>query len=196
MASMLEHLDRDSMLLMYLADELPVSERDELQQRLAQDPELANQLNQLLALQTYCEQTLTCDESLPMSSDVAVRRVSRAMKQWQVDRLARKPSISPRRSHYRLPWWAYGTAVAAAVIVAALVWSSNLPDTSDSRPSPEQIAKTEDEVVDDIVKDWNDGVQQERESRNAMLGQQLLPEPISSDESMNEIFFRDSGERS
>ena len=195
MASMLEHLDRESMLLMYLAEELPAGERVEVERRLGQDEALARELDRLRELESYCEQTLSAEnERLPMSSDAAVRRVSRAMKQWQVDRLARKP-IATRRSHYRLPWWAYGTAVAAAVIVAALVWSSNLPDSSDNHPSPDQIAKVEDELIEDITKDWNEGFQQERDVRNAMLGEQLMPQPIS-DDTMNEVFMRDPGERS
>jgi hypothetical protein len=80
--------------------------------------------------------------------------------------------------------------VAAAVIVAVLVWSSNLPDTSDNHPSPEQIAKKEDEIVGDLTQDWSDSLEKLRDTR-AMLVEQAYSDD-SPDDALNDVFMRGS----
>ena len=62
---------------------------------------------------------------MPVSEGVAVRRVSRAIQQWQVDRIRATPMTKKRG--LPLPWWSYPTAVAAAIIIGFLIWSSRQP---------------------------------------------------------------------
>src|SRR4051794_9216440 len=130
MPSLLQQLDREALLLMYLAQELPPADQEAVERRLASEPDLAAQLAQIKALQYGCDLSLAesdAQTALPMTCDTAVRRVARAMKQWQIDRLHRPPAGSPRKMHFRLPWWSYAAGLAASVIVGVLVWSSNIP---------------------------------------------------------------------
>lgn len=119
-----EKLDTESLLLLYLADELPADQRLLIESRLAREPELAAQFESLRDLQTGLMESIRQDDQtsrMPVNEAVAVRRVSRAMEQWQVDRLAiRSVDDKPRRS---IPLWAYPAAVAAMIIVGFLTWS-------------------------------------------------------------------------
>src|SRR3954469_2838941 len=86
----LSQLDREAMLLMYLAGELPDNERIAVEQRLAADAGLTLQLQQLVEAQQRVHgaiEQLDHHDRLPTSEGVASRRVMRAMHQWQVDRI-------------------------------------------------------------------------------------------------------------
>ena len=125
-----EQLDRDALLMLYAADELSPEQRAAVEARLAAEPELAAELGMLRSAQDQCFAALAhADEHdrLPVSEGVAVRRVSRAMKQWQVRRALAANAVVPAAPRRKLPWWVYPSATAAALIVGFLVWSVRQP---------------------------------------------------------------------
>src|SRR2546421_13037200 len=61
---------------------------------------------------------------LPAPESVGVRRVVRAMRQWQALRLA-APKPAEVRRRFRFPVWAYPLAAAASVVIGFLVWWGN-----------------------------------------------------------------------
>ncbi len=131
MRSLVQQLENnEAILLMYLAHELGPEDQRDVEQMLARDAAMRGELERLReAQQRVMAQLAALDHStpLPVASSVAVRQVSRLMKQWQVDRLTRR-SESPVKSGLRLPWWAYSAASAAAVLIALLVWWGMRPD--------------------------------------------------------------------
>jgi anti-sigma factor RsiW len=128
MASLLQQLENnEAILLMYLADELGADDRREVEQMLAHDAALRAELEKIHSAQDAVTAAIgAMDQANPLrvSTPVAVRQVSRLMKQWQVDRLSRRPAEAAR-SGPQFPWWAYPTAatgVAAMVLIGLMVW--------------------------------------------------------------------------
>ena len=114
MSSKLNDLDPQSLLVLYVAGELTNGDKVALEKRLAADPALAADLERLREAQVVCADALRDGDDqirLPVSEGVAVRRVTRAMAQWQVDRARMVPANTPKG--WRIPWWAYPTAAAA-----------------------------------------------------------------------------------
>ncbi len=148
MASLLKQLpDRQAILLMYLADELGADDRREVEQMLAVDAALAAELEQIRAAQDAVMSAMgEMDKSTPMrvSTAVAARQISRLMKQWQVDRLTRRPVEGPKKGS-RIPWWGYPAASAAAaavVLIGLMVWwgmKSDLPPAEDQSSQTAQV---------------------------------------------------------
>lgn len=138
MPSLLQQLENnEAVLLMYLADELNAEDRGEVEQMLGRDAGLRVELQRLTTAQDAVMAALASLDELdgPRSSLTAVeRRVSRLMHQWQVDRLT-APVISPAGRGIRLPWWAYASASAAALVIGMLVWYgfTDRPSTADSQ---------------------------------------------------------------
>jgi anti-sigma factor RsiW len=125
MGSILQQLQNNqAVLLMYLAGEFSPEDRAAVEQRLAGDAELRAELAQLQEAQNSVTANLQhLDETspLPAAADVALRRVSRMMKQRQLDKLMAKPAQASRPRRH-IPWWAYAAATAAAAVVAVIVW--------------------------------------------------------------------------
>jgi len=125
MASLIQELENnEAMLLMYLADELPAEDRVEVEQMLANDPGLRADLARIESAYTAAMgalATLDADRTAIPGENHALRQASRAMKQWQVDRLVRQPVAAPAiRS--RVPTWAYPAGVAAMLLIGSLIW--------------------------------------------------------------------------
>jgi anti-sigma factor RsiW len=160
MASQLNELDSDALLVLYLAGELANGEKAALERRLAGEPALAAELQRLREAQAFCVDTLKAvDEQgrLPVSEGVAVRRVSRAMQQWHVDRVRAAPSS--RKKGLPLPWWSYPVAAAASIIIAFLVWSSRQPLTNELKPDVPLVNQDSDSNEDQPatnLADWMD----------------------------------------
>jgi hypothetical protein len=119
-----EQLDRESQLLLYLADEMPLEQRNALEKQLQSDCALAGELDALRAVQLSVNDAiaeLDQHERAPVSDGVAARRAARSIQQWQVNRLARRPAPQETKG---MPWWLYPAATAAVVMIGFLVWSS------------------------------------------------------------------------
>jgi anti-sigma factor RsiW len=125
MSGQLNDLDNDSLLVLYISGELANGEKAAFERRLANEPALAAELEKLRAAQTFCAETIASADAtahMPVGEGVAVRRVSRAMQQWQVDHI--RATQTTHKKGLPLPWWSYPVAVAASLIVGFLVWSS------------------------------------------------------------------------
>ena len=121
----MERPDPDrNLLLMYLADELPEQDRYALEQRLATDAGLRQDLQQLEDAQQVAFDALArLDElsPLPVSESAAVRRASREIRRRLVR--SHEPgeslAIEPRQ---RSLWWIYPAAAAAVVLLGFAIW--------------------------------------------------------------------------
>lgn len=125
MQSMLSEIRSDeSLLLLYAADELPRNDREQLEARLEREPALRAQLEAVQALHQDVAGAMTTLDGgarLPVSEGVAVRKVARVMRQWQIDRMTPKQPEEPA-DQLRFPWWSYPVATAAAILLAFIVW--------------------------------------------------------------------------
>jgi hypothetical protein len=130
-SDVLEQLgDEGAALLMYLAGELSDADRAELEHRLDADPALRGRLERVReAHDEFLAAMPALDRAtrLAVPESVGVRRVSVAMRQWQVGRLAR-PMPAPPAAGAGFPRWAYAVATAAAAVIAFVVWWGNTDD--------------------------------------------------------------------
>src|SRR5690348_15220517 len=121
MASLLQQLENnEAVLLMYLADELPADDRAEVDQMLATDAGLRQELARLREAHAAIEPAMKrLDEAsrLPMSEPAALRQVGRTIKQWNVDRLAGRQAAPAPEQHASKKWLWYPTGMAAAVLL-------------------------------------------------------------------------------
>jgi len=129
MANLLQQLqNNEAVLLMYLADELPVEDRAEVEQMLASDASFRAELEEVRRAMLATDEALARFDKvsrLPMKQETALRHVSRMMNRWQVEKLARAPAPAPKKG-LRYPWWTYPLATAASVLLAFLVyWGNN-----------------------------------------------------------------------
>jgi|SRR5215207_5119006 len=120
----LDKLDREAVIMLYVAGELEPAEREAFEARVAAEPQLAADIEQFRAAQqsiaTELERT-DAHTRLPASEGVVVRRVSRAIGTWLLSRTAATPP--PVKKGLALPWWSYPSAVAASLIIGFIVWS-------------------------------------------------------------------------
>jgi anti-sigma factor RsiW len=196
MPSLLEQLDRESLLLMYLGEELSQADREEIERRLSADPGLAATLSEMRALQYGSDLSLSSSDArtaLPMTCETAVRRASRAMKQWQVDRLHKPPAGMPTKMHFRLPWWSYFVGVAASIIIGVLVWSSNIPEAGEHKLSAQEIKKQQEELAQDLEDQLRQGWYQEADF--AVGSQQFVMRDQNPDDLMSDVFMRVDNQR-
>ena len=122
--SVIEQLDNlGHVLLMYLADELPAEDRLEVERRLATDPDLRRQLDQLRLTHEATGEVLSrLDASSAQAAleQAVIRRTGRAIRQWQA-RPPRREAAREPGDRLRFPWWAYPSAAAASILIALLV---------------------------------------------------------------------------
>jgi hypothetical protein len=169
MSTHLEQLDStESVLLMYLSDELSGRDRAAVEQRLESDAEFAAELERTRAREAaFMAAFRDADRArkLPLKPDVAVRRVARAMHDWQMDRAAAAAAThSPIRS-FRIPWWGYPAAVAASIIVGFLVWSNNQNVTA--LPPAPTFASNDDEgkLADELEREFDPRTQNDADQQ-------------------------------
>jgi hypothetical protein len=129
MGTGIQNLDRESLLVLYAADELSAEDRARVDAMLASDASLRAELDELTAAQQVMAAGFAqADATRPLPAPVSssVRNVSIAMKQWQIDRMAR-PTVVIRNG--RRFGWMYGVgAVAAAVIISFFILWSRVDD--------------------------------------------------------------------
>lgn len=129
-------LDKQNLLLMYLAGELSQVQHQRVEEMLETDSALRMQLEQLRSAHGLIADglaALDASEPPPVSSEVAARRVGRSIAQWQVDRLIKPAAAMPAIQRSGLSWLRYGAAAAAMLLVGVLVVWSLVPD--DKLPS-------------------------------------------------------------
>jgi anti-sigma factor RsiW len=112
-------------LLLFMADELPAAERDEMDRRLAREPALAAKLDQLSSIQADMEQGLDrLDKLSAIRPDVVARQVGREIRQRLAEPKIELPELGFLRRHRMLPWL-IPTGVAAAIVVGTFAWLHN-----------------------------------------------------------------------
>jgi anti-sigma factor RsiW len=151
----LDKLDREAAAMLYLAGELEPAEREAFERRLAGEPQLAAEVEQVRAAQQSIAaelQRADAHSRLPASEGVVVRRVSRAIGSWLVGRTA--ATIPAVKKGWPMPWWSYPAAVAASLVVGFLVWSSSqeVPPMSASPEATEQLTVMEAEQAE--LAEW------------------------------------------
>lgn len=131
--SLLHQLENnEAVLMLYLAGELPPQDRVDVEQMLADDPGMRTELERMretVALVETAMVELDRAERLPMSADVAARRVGRMAAQWNADRLAAEAAAAAAQAArpHRVSKWAYpAAAVAACALISwGIWWASN-----------------------------------------------------------------------
>src|SRR4051794_3951618 len=152
MRSLLHQLENnETVLLMYLAGELPPQDRAEVEQLLADDPGMRAELERLRETVAQVETALAeldKTERLPMSADVAGQRVGRMVSQWNADRLAAEASAAAARAArpHRVSKWAYpAAAIAACALISwGIWWASNSGVNGTMGPVASTVPSVED----------------------------------------------------
>lgn len=195
---MLEKLDNDALLLLYLADEVSAEDKAAIDAQLAADAALAQQLEAVRDSHAAIQSAMRDSDAgtaLPIARDVAVRRVGRAIQQWHVDRRRPLTLEEPSRP-FRMPWWSYLAAGVAAVVAGILVWSSNIDDSHNLNPEDQakieiQNARESEQLARDIARSLDEPVQE-----LALNQQDEYVWPIESQDNVsNAIFLRDEEQR-
>lgn len=119
--------NNEQVLLMYLAGELPPLDHQEVEQLLAGDSGLRQELGQLREAQAaYIDALAALDVAEPVTNEtVVVRRIGRAIRQEMAIRAARLVPPPPAKPSWNIPWWAYPSAVAAAIFIGFLIFVGN-----------------------------------------------------------------------
>lgn len=122
------------LLLLYAAGELSADDRAAVDRAVAADPAAAAMAAEVAAAYAAAMAAVeTADAADPIAPAVeaaSLRRASRALRQWQVDRLTRPAAdlAGGRRNGAdpqwwrRLPSWTYAAAVAAVLVTGAVAW--------------------------------------------------------------------------
>lgn len=139
MASPLQNLDREAMLLMYISDELGDEDRAAAENMLEQDATLRQRLSELRQLhESIADQLDNLDvHSRPASAESGIVRLLRHMRRhdaFLAERQANMP-IEPARSW---PRWVYPVASVAAVIFLILgLWAANVIELPGQSGNPD-----------------------------------------------------------
>jgi hypothetical protein len=133
MSSLLHQLENnEAVLLMYLAGELPPEDCAEVEQHLAADAGLRAELERLRQTNDALTVTLSAADGVGIRAAdheaarlaAAVRRVSRAMVQFQLEQRQRAetPAEELPVRKLRLPRWAYPFAAAAMILISFVAY--------------------------------------------------------------------------
>ncbi len=146
MSSTIQNLDRESILMLYQADELPAQDRSEVEAMLAGDAGLRALLEEIgSAHQSMSSALVTADASqpLPVPLTSSLRKVSAAMAQWHIDQLRAQPTMHARNGR-RYGWMYSAAAVAAMIVVTIFILWSRVDDGKNDQVA--KIAKDFEQV--------------------------------------------------
>lgn len=142
MPSLLSQLDNDSILMMYLAGELPAEDVDAVERMLANDAELRVKYDELRLAYDDASSTIAAadqHERVVLPANAAARRVGLAARAWHARRAASPQTagtVAASGRSLRFPWWCYPVASVAAVILAAVSWWGFQPETGSKYLQP------------------------------------------------------------
>jgi len=136
----LEQLDQSARLLMYLADELPAGERAQVEQLLASDASLRQELETLRSAQDeFTRHMVGADAAASTLGEASsINRITRAMRQHHVRRVLTPAAETTKSVHFwaRVPRWGYPIAAAAAVALLYVgYWTIKAPDPTRMIPT-------------------------------------------------------------
>ncbi len=125
MKSYLQQLENnEAILLMYLADELPPDDRQEVEQMLASDPSLRAELEILRQTQELAFDALRSLDGMTrpvMMPMAAQRRVGDLIRRWI--NIHYKPADELVSSSRQLPWRRIGVAIAASLMIGFYIYT-------------------------------------------------------------------------
>jgi anti-sigma factor RsiW len=130
MTSLLQQLNNESLLLMYVADELPADDRADLEQILAGNPAMRAELDALRLAYSGATDALRAADArdrMPVSSNIASRRVGRVVRAWHARRSS-MPVVERDGRRLRFPLWVYPLASSAAIVLVIVSWWGMNPD--------------------------------------------------------------------
>jgi hypothetical protein len=141
--------DNHAILLLYLSDELPESDRLEVEKRLATDARLAEQLAELDAVhQRISDGIAALDEidASQLSSESAIDAAVDSISNWQ---FGPRPILKIEPSANRRLWtWVAPASLAASILVAAIIWVERRP-AADPGDRPLAITQPATQKYDD-----------------------------------------------
>jgi hypothetical protein len=122
MKPLLQQLENESLLLLYMADELPPQDREELELMLSRDGGLRAQLEALRGAQGSSFAALAqLDAAEPLRAfEPVMRQVNRSMEQWRIDRILRPAKTGVSKS--KMPIWAWSVGSAVAALMVFCIW--------------------------------------------------------------------------
>lgn len=162
MKSVIGQLDRDSLLVLYLAGELAAEDRRRVEGMLAADEALRAELDVLQAVQGMVEEGLDQTDRvqpLPVDTRVLERRVGRIMREWQAKRPPTPETVVQKVVGLKYPWWAYPATAAAAVTLAFLVWWGNSPLKPYNPPVAQNTQVQQEQVEETPTPELSEGAQ-------------------------------------
>jgi hypothetical protein len=116
--------DDSQILLLYLAGELPDEDRSNVEQRLVSEPALNREFECLRSVQQEFEAAMArADEvtGLPVNANAIAGSIGREMRRWMAEPRLVMP-VTKQPSGKKLRPWLVPSAVAAAILVASLLW--------------------------------------------------------------------------
>jgi anti-sigma factor RsiW len=115
----------EAVLLMYISGELSSSDLELVERRLADEPALQTQLDELREAHDAVAGALAnlgADVETDFVGSAASRTVSRNIRDWTTRRLAGRVQAPASVAVSRYPRWFYATAAAAVLAVGVLAW--------------------------------------------------------------------------
>jgi hypothetical protein len=128
-------LNSHSLLLLYIAHELPAEQRKQLETRVANEPALQAELENLRALMDASDSSIGSADAAGRdlaSEAAAMRQASRAIRQWTVQRAIKKPAEV--QYHRRFGWRSLSAAAAILFVVGYVGWWGMSPVAPPSHP--------------------------------------------------------------
>jgi hypothetical protein len=136
MKNLLAQLESNEVvLLMYMAEELPRKDREEVEHLLERDAGMRAELKRLEEAMGRVEGALKqADEKMTLRESRACEMAGHGIREWLAVQ-ARQKVLAPEKG---LPfaWWVYPLVAAAAVFLAASVWIANIEPEVKTPPVP------------------------------------------------------------
>jgi anti-sigma factor RsiW len=195
MSSLIHDIENnEALLLLFLSGELSGEDRLEVEQLLAADAGLRDELARIASEYDFAMNALSrldADRSMVAGENHAIRQAKRAMKQWQRDQQNRQPAAAPMPQR-RFPVWAYPSAVAAMLLIGFLTYWGIAGDTGASQLAS-QLPKN-GQPTQNVASDGSSGSDEQgrEESRIAIVRAELLenslrPAMTGNDQSVIDI---------
>lgn len=147
--------NNESILLMYLAGELPAEDRAEVESLLQSDQSLRAQLDELQATHDQITaQIRAADQATPLVGQFsAARQVGAAIRQKHADALRALENQAPDLPHRQLSWWIAGPLVGAACIALGMFlwWRYGTNDVD----APVQLVEGRLVEEDSLLAAWS-----------------------------------------
>jgi hypothetical protein len=135
-------MNSQSLLLLYLADEMPAERRKQLETRLANEPVLRAELENIRLLMEGSDSAIGAADAVGRDSaeeftageSAAIRQAARTIRQWTVRRALNKPVVIA--SKRRFGWRALSAAAVILLAIGYTAWWGISPDAPKPPASP------------------------------------------------------------